>query len=70
MLRRVISIPTHCALKMSVRCAGDMESAHGKYESEIVSKELSWKRRRRVNELIKAERKYVASLPGKLVSFS
>ena len=67
MLRRIVSVHTLDAVKMSVRCAGDVSSHHGTYESEVVTREMDWKRRRRVRDLIKAEREYVESLPGEFM---
>ena len=54
----------------SVRTAkAGQPDVKGTYETAVINREIGYKKRRKIRDLIKAEREYVASLPGKFVIF-
>lgn len=65
MLRNIPRLK-HCNLLVTPArtAAGGQPDIHGKYQTAVVTRELDYKRRRKIRDLIKAEKEYVASLPG------
>ena len=63
MLRNIPRLSKCTPLLVSVRSAGGGSEA-GSYESVLVTKEIGFRRKRMVRDMIRAEKKYVASLPG------
>ena len=67
MLRSIPKLPAKCApLVTSIRTAkGGRSDLVGTYQTAVLMREQEYKRRRKMRDLIQAERDHVASLPGK-----
>ena len=55
-----------CGTLLQIRGMAGGGAAPGTYESVAVTREIEYKRRKRIRALIEDEKRYVASLPGNL----